>query len=645
MGRCRSVLAVTTFFFAFLYGACGLHSSVAHGRRTVSFLRLSAEAPPPVEINTNISMGLAQLRPFLQIAVPFFKEDEKARNSLIGVAALTLLNSGVSVAFSYVGRDFYNALNSKDQVLFSEKVQLFFAALLIAVPITVYYRYLREKLSLYWREALTAKVLENYYTNNTFFILETLRDLDNPDQRISEDIRRFTQTSLDFFITLFTSLIDLLSFSAILFSIYPGLFAAIVVYAGAGSLITTNLGRSLVSLNYQRLTREADFRFSLIRTRENAESIAFYDSNAGLERSYLMKSFAQALDTQLGIITAQRNLEYFTTSYRYLVQILPSLIVAPLYFSGKVELGSVTQSFGAFNHILSDFSIIINQFEALSAFSAGLDRLSTFLERLNTTAVNRWDTPSYPGKTLITMQRGENSSIISPPALLSCRNLTVLTPDASRVLIGGIEDEEGGVTGINIDINQGGRVLIVGPSGSGKSSFVRAIAGLWEVGSGSVAWSSDASAFFLPQRPYNVLGTLREQIMYPNIQGSSAGEDESFREIMRKVRLGDLIERMGGLDATKDWSKTLSLGEQQRLAFARVLYNKPSVVFLDESTSALDLNSEEALYTLLKELGVTFVSVGHRPSLLRHHTSKITLLGNGKSPLVSDIDPTSSTLI
>jgi putative ATP-binding cassette transporter len=223
--------------------------------------------------------------------------------------------------------------------------------------------------------------------------------------------------------------------------------------------------------------------------------------------------------------------------------------------------------------------------------------------------------------------------------------LTVLTPDASRVLIGGIEDEEGGVTGINIDINQGDRVLIVGPSGSGKSSFVRAIAGLWEVGSGSVAWSSDASAFFLPQRPYNVLGTLREQIMYPNIQGSSAGEDESFREIMRKVRLGDLIERMGGLDATKDWSKTLSLGEQQRLAFARVLYNKPSVVFLDESTSALDLKSEEALYTLLKELGVTFVSVGHRPSLLRYHTSKITLLGNGKSPLVSDIDPMSSTLI
>jgi len=620
---------------------------------------MSADTPPSVEVEPptqpnvteSLGMGLAQLRPFLQIAVPFFKEDEKARNSLIGVAALTLLNSGVSVAFSYVGRDFYNALNSKDQALFSEKVQLFFAALLIAVPITVYYRYLREKLSLYWREALTAKVLENYYTNNTFFILETLRDLDNPDQRISEDIRRFTQTSLDFFITLFTSLIDLLSFSAILFSIYPGLFVAIVVYAGAGSLITTNLGRSLVSLNYQRLTREADFRFSLIRTRENAESIAFYDSNAGLERSYLMKSFTQALDTQLGIITAQRNLEYFTTSYRYLVQILPSLIVAPLYFSGQVELGAVTQSFGAFNHILSDFSIIINQFEALSAFSAGLTRLSTFLERLNTTAVNRWDTPSSPGKSLITMQRGERT--MTPPALLSCRNLTVLTPDASRVLIGGIEElspsSSSSSHGINIDINKGDRVLIVGPSGSGKSSFVRAIAGLWEVGSGSVAWSGDASAFFLPQRPYNVLGTLREQIMYPNIQGSSAGgeesSDDSFREILRKVRLGDLIERMGGLDASKDWSKTLSLGEQQRLAFARVLYNKPSVVFLDESTSALDLNSEEALYTLLKELGVTFVSVGHRPSLLQYHTTKILLQGQGKAPLITTIDPTSSTLL
>jgi len=201
----------------------------------------------------NISLSLSQIKPFLNIAVPFFKEDAVARKSLIGVVALTLLNSGISVAFSYISRDFYNALNDRNEVEFYQKIGLFFGFLLLAVPVTVAYRFYREKLSLYWREALTKRVLNQYYSNKTFYILETLRDeaLDNPDQRIAEDIRAFTRTSLDFFITIFTSLIDLFAFSAILFQIYPGLFVAIIVYAGVGSVVTTRLGQALVGLNYQ----------------------------------------------------------------------------------------------------------------------------------------------------------------------------------------------------------------------------------------------------------------------------------------------------------------------------------------------------------------------------------------------------------
>lgn len=189
-----------------------------------------------------LSLDFSQLKPFLRIAIPFFKEDEVARSSIIGVTALTLLNSGISVAFSYVSRDFYNALNSRDESLFYEKIMLFFIYLILAVPVSVYYRFIREKLSIYWREALTAKVLDKYYSNRSFYILETLREVDNPDQRITEDIRHFTKTSLDFFITIFTSIIDLFSFSAILFQIYPGLFVAIILYAGIGSVITTKLG-------------------------------------------------------------------------------------------------------------------------------------------------------------------------------------------------------------------------------------------------------------------------------------------------------------------------------------------------------------------------------------------------------------------
>ena len=621
----------------------------------------SPPAPPPPVIVAPAAtpqLSFSQLIPFLKIAKPFFQEDKVARDSLIGVVALTLLNSGVSVAFSYISRDFYSALNARNEAVFYEKIELFFAALVIAVPISVYYRFLREKLSLYWREALTRRVLDLYYADRTFYIIETLRDVDNPDQRITEDIRQFTRASLDFFITLFTSAIDLVSFSAILFGIYPGLFVAIIAYAGAGSLVTTNLGKSLVALNYNRLIREADFRFGLIRTRENAEAIAFYDSSASGEKDLLWKNFQEVLTNQMDIILVQRNLEYFTQGYRYLVQILPSLIVAPLFFANKVELGAVTQSYGAFNHILGDFSILINQFESLSAFSAGLTRLSTFLERLDATAENSWNVVStgQGGETVkpplislepmpATFSSTSSSTSELNDCVLSCRNLTVMTPDMSRVLIGGGGDS--GSIGIDIDIHEGDRMLIAGPSGSGKSSFVRAVAGLWQVGSGSILWRPDllhrarlegTDVFFLPQRPYNIIGSLKEQIMYPNnvapgVTPPGDRDGNHFLEILQKVRLHDLALRMGngdqlaGLEVRKDWTKVLSLGEQQRLAFARVVYNRPKVVFLDESTSALDLPSEEALYLLLQDLGVTYISVGHRPSLLRFHSSRLRLAG------------------
>lgn len=238
-------------------------------------------------VTESLSLDFSQLKPFLKIAVPFFKEDKVGRDSLLGVIALTLLNSGISVAFSYISRDFYTALNNRDEAMFYEKIELFFVALLFAVPVSVYYRFIREKLSIYWREALTAKVLDKYYSNRTFYIIETLKEVDNPDQRITEDIRHFTRTSLDLFVTIVATIIDLFSFSAILYQIYPGLFAAIIAYAGVGSVITTNLGQELVKLNYGKLVAEADFRFSLFRTRENAESITFYDSDAKLEKEVM----------------------------------------------------------------------------------------------------------------------------------------------------------------------------------------------------------------------------------------------------------------------------------------------------------------------------------------------------------------------
>lgn len=588
----------------------------------------------------SLSLGLQQLQPFLDIAIPFFRSDPEARKSLLALSAITLLNSGVSVAFSYISRDFYNALNQREEGLFYEKVSMFFIALVVAVPVSVYYRYIRERLSIYWREALSRSMLQSYFSQRMYYSIETLREIDNPDQRIAEDIQAFTRTSLAFFITIFTSIIDLVSFAAILYNIYPTLFLVIIVYAGAGSLITTNLGRSLLSLNYQLLVKEANFRFQLFRVRENVESIAFYDDKALLEQKNTWDVFQQVISNQLDIAKVQRNLEYFTTSYRYLIQILPSLILAPLYFQHQIEFGTISQSFSAFNHVLSDFSIIINQFEALSGFTAGLSRLSTFLDRLQPQLSS--EEMMQNATSTIEMQISSNPLISrnGQRMLLQCSNLTIRTPDNERVILGDVrvtDDEKEVGRGVDIAIPIDCKMLIVGPSGAGKSSFLRAIAGLWRNGGGEITWDSslaDAQShsnslsqsnsikeapkavFFLPQKPYNIIGDLRSQIMYPSFLNeqsynvtqlySSSGlanpsdtnsivtpskvlsdSDEKFIQILRDVKLDGLAERVGngnalkGLRIEKDWSKMLSMGEQQRLAFARVLYNKPKLVVLD----------------------------------------------------------------
>lgn len=532
--------------------------------------------------------------------------------------------------FSYISRDFFNSLSARDEALFYQKIELFFVVLVVAVPISVYYRFVREKLSLYWREALTSRVLDQYYANRTYFVLETMREVDNPDQRISADIKRFTKTSLDFFITILTSIIDLLSFSAILFQIYPGLFAAIIAYALAGSIATTSLGKRLASLNFQRLKSEADFRFGLLRTRENAEGMAFYDATAKEERSTVSGLFSSVVEAVLAQVVAQRDLEYFTTSYAFMVQVLPSLIVAPLYFAHKVELGAVSQSYSAFNHVLSDFSIIINEFEAISAFSASLTRLSAFFEKLEQVGwVSKAETEGNATTTpsTIVMERRTTMENGDAEMVLQCSNLTIITPDRKRTILGGGSDGENSsafiAEGIDLTVRKGDRVLIVGPSGGGKSSLLRAIAGLWQLGSGTVTWYNNSGmgseenmggkddakvpkdVFFCPQKPYNPLGSLRQQIMYPNIRGVPEAEvsDALLVRLLAMVRLPDLAYSVGkattttytsrvtplnkqeyealGLAAVRDWSKELSLGEQQRLAFARILFNRPRVVVLD----------------------------------------------------------------
>lgn len=544
------------------------------------------------------------LKQFFELATPYFKETSEGKWQLGRVVGLTLLQSGVSVVFSYLSRDFYNALSAKDVSTFGEVLAKFCGALAAGVPVTVFYRYEREMLSVKWRSWLTKDILQKYCANRKFYELENDKEIDNPDQRIAEDAAAFADTSLAFGIVALTSIVDLFSFSTILYSIYPPLFAAIIVYATLGSALTAYVGRELPARNFRSLQSEADFRYGLVRLRENAEAVAFYDGAEG-ELDEARRRLEGAVDARSSILAGQRNVEFVTVAYRFLVQVLPVAVVAPLYFEGKVELGVVTQSASSFNHVLNDLSAIVNQFESIAAFGAGLKRLNAFVDRIDETDEHEMTpTTAQPRSGLVLQTDG----------------LSVQTPDQSKLLV---ED-------LDLQLAPGQSLLITGASGAGKSSLLRTLADLWPPAAGTVA--RDANSVFLPQRPYCSLGTLKDQLLYPHTNQTAAGEEKETKvlvEALESVGLSALAELdpTKGLDATRDWASMLSLGEQQRLAFARLVLSRPSLAVLDESTSALGVEDERKMYQLIRNTmpDLALISVGHRPSLLEHHDLRLRL--------------------
>lgn len=638
-----------------------------------------------------------QLRLFFAMAIPYFRESGEGRCLFFGLIVLMLLDSGVRVAFSYLARDFWTALGDKDMDQFYGIIRNFMIALLCLAPINVFYRFQRQRLAIRWRQWMTDRILQLYLFNphQIYYQLErqmTTMTIDNPDQRLAEDVRSFTEYSLSFFLTITVSIIDLTAFSAILYTIEPKLFFSIIGFATLGTVVTMLLGSQLVRLNFERLQREADFRLSLVRVRANAESIAFFGGEVS-EGKGVSRRFSSVVTNAFDIIGTQRNLEFFTRTYNYLTWILPVVVIAPQYVAGEVELGVVQQAAAAFGHVLEDLSLIINEFESLTAFSASIGRLHQFLRAIQAADPDRDETfpllgtcsdnkgiPSKDGlfkptsqtkttplahssstEDTISLRQLESSPDSSHPFAMSIRDVRLETPDRHRTLI----------RSLNLDLKWGERLLIHGASGIGKSSLLRAIAGLWTSGSGVIERANTSDVYFLPQRPYCPLGTLREQLLYPetnvaadsdtNAQQTSKTSkisDMRLLEILAAVDLADLPSRVGdgddiaGLDATADWSNMLSLGEQQRLAFGRILVHQPRLIIVDEATSAMDVRAEETMYTLLRNLksgdggtAATYISVGHRPSLLGYHDVRLHLQKDEKSETsysVTDIHSTRS---
>lgn len=525
---------------------------------------------------------------------------------------LSFTVSGLNVVLSYVGRFFQTALAQKDEPTFWRFLYVYASVFVIGTPIVVIYSYIRKKLGLFWREWITTSFIDNYLKNRAYYALTTSKDIDNPDQRLAEDLREFTVTSLSFLLIILGAIIDLVAFTGILWSISRLLSGILFVYAFFGTLITIFIGKRLVGLNYNQLRKEADFRYGLIHIRDNAESIAFYRGEKG-EKEQIAKRFKAVLKNFNFLIGWQRNLDFFTTGYNYLVIILPAMIVAPMYFAGKVEFGEISQASFAFGQVLSAFSIIIQYFDSISAFAAGINRVSTFKERLFKASGSK---TSENDTEQTRIQRIAKETI-------RVQDLTLQTPDYKRTLI----------QNLNLDLDMGKNILIMGHSGAGKSSLLRGIAGLWASGSGTIEHPPVDKVMFLPQKPYMVLGSLREQLQYPS---GTYLDDNQIKAVMETVNLTDLyqkLQRAAGdnsfMDAENNWEEMLSQGEQQRLAFARLLITKPQFAILDEATSALDVDNEKALYNTLSQLEITYISVGHRPTLKTYHDKILFIWGDG----------------
>lgn len=541
---------------------------------------------------------------FWQIARLYWFADERWNARWVLALLLILLFSftALNVVLNFVGRDFMTALAEKNLPAFNKNLLIYLGVFVVATPVSVFYSFIRKRLGINWRLWLTNHFLERYFRNRAYYRINDDKNIDNPDQRISQDISSFTVTSLAFLSILFFSLVQLISFVGILWSISITLVLVLLAYAAVGTVVTLFFGKRLINLNFQQLRKEADLRYGLVHVRDNAESIAFFRGEQR-EKGQVTQRLLSAIGNLRFLIGWERNLEFFTKGYEYVILILPIVVMAPMYFAGQIKFGVVTQAEGAFISVLSALSVIVTQFEQLSNFVAGITRLETFSTALESDTKEK------------TAERPRIAS--AEESRLALEHVTLMTPDYHQTL----------VRDVSLEAPAGKGLLIIGPSGAGKSSLLRAVAGLWDAGKGRIARPPLKEMLFLPQRPYMVLGSLREQLLYPQVDQEVS--DAELMAVLARVNLADLPERVGGFDAVLDWGQLLSLGEQQRLAFARLLLTKPGYAILDEATSALDGPNEELLYRELQNAGTTYISVGHRPSLPAYHDQVLELQGGG----------------
>ncbi|HMO18247.1 MAG TPA: ABC transporter ATP-binding protein/permease [Oligoflexia bacterium] len=509
--------------------------------------------------------------------------------------------AGINVTISFINRDLFNALALKDQTKFFEKLFLLLGSFCLATPVAVLYAYTEQRFALLWRKWLSRDILKKYFQESAFYRISWHEGIDNPDQRIEEDIRSLTTGLISLFIILVNSLLTLIMFVSILWSITHQLLIAVVVYTILGSILTFLIGRKLITLNFTQLKKEADYRYKLVNIRDNAEQIAFYH---GAKKEYVRarQRLKDSLSNFLKIINLNLQLGLFVNIYNYLKPVIPIVIVTPLYMRGTIEFGQITQSADAFVRVVEALSVMIQHFGTISTIAAVVTRLGSFSETLDLASE---ETHCHFPR----IQTNYNSHI-------EFKNLTITTPAGDQTL----------VKDLNLFHEEGG-LLITGASGQGKTSILRVVGGLWIFGEGEIMRPQDEDTMFIPQRPYLILGSLRNQLLYGNKK--LAYTNEELKDVLIQVGLKNLLKRIKGFDKTYDWANLLSAGEQQQLAFARFSLRRPKYAFLDEATTSVDSKTEELLYELVKTTCKYWISVGYKANIGKFHNRNLNLNPDG----------------
>ncbi len=549
-----------------------------------------------------------------RIAAPYFRSEDKwaGRALLAAVIAAELAIVGITVLLNQWNSRFYNALQERNWDTFVTEITYFCVLAAIYTVIAVYQLYLNQWLQIRWRQWMTKHYLGEWLDQANHYRMQLQGDAaDNPDQRMTDDVKLFVERTLNIGVGLLSSIVTLASFVVILWGLsnaaplhlfgrdfaIPGyLVWGALIYAVLGTVLTHLIGWPLVGIDFRQQQYEADFRFNLVRVRENSEQIALLRGDEA-ERERLLVRFGRVVENWLAIMSRTKKLTAFTASYSQASVIFPYILVAPAYFAGKIQLGGMMQTASAFSSVQGALSFFISIYRQLAEWQAVVNRLDGFEAGISA------------ARQLATRNDRIHLVQAAGDGAIDLEGLSVQLPNGRPL-----------VNADGFSLRKDERTLVTGPSGSGKSTLFRAIAGIWPFGAGSIAIPAKATMMMLPQRPYFPTGSLRGAVEYPGQEGSfTAAQISQALEAVGLPRLASQLDEHG------HWNRTLSLGEQQRLGLVRALLHAPQYLFLDEATASLDEPSEAAMYALLREKlpATTLVSIGHRSTLDAFHQRNV----------------------